>query len=100
MSAIVLGELAAGFRGGNRPRENRAQLARFLEKPTVRSLDVTTETAEVFGQVYNTLKLASTPIPVNDVWIASQAIETGSVVVTLDEHFSRVPGLRLWDPLD
>lgn len=100
LSAVVLGELLAGFRGGSMLRENRDRLSRFLEKPTVRLLDVTAETAEVFGQVVMTLRQAGTPIPMNDVWIASQAIETGSVIVTFDEHFRRVPGLRIWDALD
>ena len=100
LSAIVVGELIAGFRGGSKLPENRDQLSRFLRKPTVRALEVTTETAEVFGQVKDALRRAGTPIPMNDVWIAAQAIETGSVIVTFDEHFNQVPGLRLWDVLD
>jgi tRNA(fMet)-specific endonuclease VapC len=97
LSTIVMAELYAGFRGGNKLRENKTQLSLFLQKPTVCPLDVTTETAEIFGQVKDTLRKAGTPIPTNDVWIASQAIETGSIIVTFDEHFHRIPGLRLWD---
>lgn len=100
LSTIVLGELLAGFRGGSKLQENRAQLSDFLHKPTVRALEVSTETAEVFGLVKDTLKRAGTPIPINDVWIAAQAIETGSVIASFDEHFKRVPGLRLWDVLN
>ena len=99
LSAIVMGELFAGFRGGTKARENREQLSRFLSKPTVCELTVTAETAEVFGEVKDTLKRAGTPIPMNDVWIAAQAIESGSVVITYDDHFRKVPGLRLWDGL-
>lgn len=47
MSIIVLGELFAGFRGGTRMKENRARLAEFLAKPTVRPLELSTETALV-----------------------------------------------------
>ncbi len=100
LSAIVMGELFAGFRSGSKFRENRAQLSRFLQKPTVRVLPIGGETAEVFGQVKDTLKRAGSPIPMNDVWIAAQAIETGSVIATFDEHFKKVPGLRLWDVLN
>ena len=57
----------------------------------------TAETADVFGMVKSRLKAAGTPLPINDVWIAAHAIETGSIVVTFDRHFSKVPGLRLWD---
>ena len=100
LSTIVLGELFAGFRGGSKLQENRARLSTFVQKPTVRTLQVTTETAEAFGQVKDTLKRAGTPIPINDVWIAAQAIETGSVIASFDEHFKKVPGLRLWDVLN
>lgn len=98
MSVFVLGELHAGFKGGTRETENRQILKRFLEKPSVKILNATSETAQVFGSVKSRLIKAGTPLPINDVWIASHGIETGSVIVTYDAHFERVPGLRLWDP--
>lgn len=96
LSAIVIGELYAGFCGGNRLKENKALLARFLQKSNVRILDVTAETGEVFGQIKNALQKAGTPIPLNDVWLAAQAMETGSVIVSFDAHFDQVSGLRRW----
>ncbi len=97
MSIFVLGELYAGFKGGNKEVENKSILERFLNKPSIRVLDATSETSEIFGQVKNNLKVAGTPIPINDVWIASHAIETGATVLTYDEHFKKVAGIRLWD---
>ena len=97
MSVIVLGELHAGFRGGTKAKENKTVLRRFLAKPTVAVLHVTQETAEVFGEVKDRLKTRGTPIPLNDIWIAAQAIDTGSQVVTYDAHFRKIDGLRLWD---
>lgn len=97
VSVFVLGELYAGFAGGSRERENKALLQRFLLKPAVKILNATSETAEVFGLVKSNLMKAGTPLPINDVWIAAHAIETGSVVITYDAHFTVVPGLRLWD---
>ena len=96
LSAIVIGELYAGFCGGNRLKENKALLARFLQKSNVRVLDVTAETGEVFGQIKNELQKAGTPIPLNDIWLAAQAMETGSVIVSFDAHFDQVSGLRRW----
>jgi len=96
MSVFVLGELFAGFSGGSREKENREILNRFLMKPTVKILNATAETAEVFGLVKYNLKNAGTPIPINDAWIAAHAIGTGSEIVTYDAHFKNVPGLRLW----
>jgi tRNA(fMet)-specific endonuclease VapC len=97
ISVFVLGELYAGFAGGSRERGNKTFLQRFLLKPTVKILNATSETAEVFGLVKSNLKKAGTPLPINDVWIAAHAIETGSVVITYDAHFAVVSGLRLWD---
>jgi len=97
MSVFVLGELYAGFRGGGKNRENTLRLDRFLEKPGVEVLAATRETADCFGLVKSTLRKSGTPIPVNDVWIAAHALETGSVLMTYDSHFRFVPGLRIWD---
>lgn len=97
MSAIVLGELYAGFRGGRKEAENRSELERFLSRPTVRILHVTQETAEIFGTVKLRLKTAGKPIPINDIWIAAQATESGAFLITYDNHFKNVPGLLLWE---
>lgn len=96
---FVLGELLAGFRSGSKEKPNRQLLERFLAKPGVAVLDATNETAEYFALIKSALKKASQPIPLNDVWIAAQALETGSVLITYDSHFAVVPGLRTWDEL-
>jgi tRNA(fMet)-specific endonuclease VapC len=97
MSIFVLGELYAGFAGASKQRQNRETLHRFLLKPTVKILNATLETSEVFGMLKNQLKAAGTPLPINDVWIAAHAVETGSIIVTFDEHFKNISGLRLWE---
>lgn len=99
MSIFVLGELNTGFEGGRNNKKNKKLLDKFLKKPTAKILDATFETSEVFGKVKNSLKQAGTPLPINDIWIASHALETGSVLVTYDNHFSKIPGLRIWDEL-
>ena len=97
MSIFVLGELHAGFKGGTRENENYEVLKKFLTKPSVKILNATSETAEVFGSVKSQLLRAGTPLPINDVWISAHGIENGSVIVTYDAHFDRIPGLRLWN---
>ncbi len=99
MSVFVIGELCAGFRGGSRPQENKKILEKFLSKPTVRVLNATEETADIFGMIKHDLKKAGTPLPINDVWIAAHAIEIGTVVVTYDAHFKKIAGIRLWEHL-
>ena len=97
MSIFVLGELYAGFAGGTKERGNKDTLNRFLLKPSVKILNATSETAEVFGMVKQDLKKAGTPLPINDVWIAAHALETGSTLITCDSHFKNIAGLRRWD---
>ncbi len=99
MSVFVLGELYAGFRGGTKYQKNKTILEKFLQKPTVEILNATETTSDIFGQLKNSLKQAGTPLPINDVWIASHAQETGTVLITYDKHFNKCPGLRLWDHL-
>jgi len=97
MSVFVIGELYAGFKGGNKEKENLRLLRKFLDKSTVQILTATNETSEVFGNIKSELKKQGKPIPINDVWIAAHTLETGSVLVTYDKHFSHVPGIRLWN---
>ena len=96
MSAIVLGELYAGFKGGNKESANRKQLEEFLSRPTVRILTVTQETADIFGTIKHRMRMAGTPIPINDVWVAAHATESGAHLVTYDDHFKNVTGILLW----
>lgn len=96
MSVFVLGELLAGFKAGGKAKNNTQMLERFLSKPTVTVLDATVETADIFGFIFASLKKSGRPIPVNDVWISAHALETGSTLLTYDDHFTAVPGIRVW----
>ena len=97
LSIFVLGELYAGFAGGTKESKNKDALRQFLLKPTVKILNATSETAEVFGFVKSNLRMAGTPVPINDVWIAAHGIETGSTIITYDTYFKKIAGVRLWD---
>lgn len=99
LSVFVLGELFAGFNGGNKRTENLSILNRFLQKPSVEIVSSSLETAKIFGEIKHQLKSTGTPIPINDVWIAAHTFETGSVLVSYDKHFRSVHGLRVWDQL-
>jgi len=93
---FVIGELHYGFRGGSKLAENLAQLNAFLSKPTVEIKLPTNETAHIYGEVQDKLKRAGTPIPMNDIWIGSSCIESGCTLITYDQHFKLIPGIRLW----
>ncbi len=93
---FVVGELEAGFRGGTRYTENVAILQRFISRPEVRDVASGRETARRYGEIKDTLKRAGTPIPANDIWIASSAIEHAATLITYDRHFTTVRHLKLW----
>ena len=97
ISIFVLGELYAGFKGGTKEKYNIEILNTFLHKPGVKILNATNETSQYFALIKNQLKKAGNPIPVNDIWIAAHAIESGSILVSYDRHFKFVDNLRLWD---
>ncbi len=100
VSTVVMGELYFGFKNGSRYRKNREVLDRFLQKPTVKIVNVSPDTADIFSEIYLNLKKKGNPVPMNDLWIAAQAVENAAVVLTFDRHFLRIPGVRVWDELE
>lgn len=101
LSTVVAGELMAGFKGGAMERQNRSYLREFIEKggKTV-VLKVSMDTAERFALIKDSLKRKGKPIPVNDIWIAAQCMETGAILLSRDRHFDAVEGLLVWMPED
>jgi len=99
ISTIVIGELLTGFKAGSKEKENRTILEDFLDDYTTEIVEATKESAEIYSQIKVFLRRKGTPIPNNDVWIASNVIESGAVLITYDRHFLKIPGLRIWDRL-
>lgn len=95
ISAVSLGELLSGFKGGRRERESREELAYFLDSPRVALYGIDQDTAEYYCVVLNQLQKQGTPIPTNDIWIAATAFQYGLQLYTLDGHFAKIEGLLL-----
>lgn len=93
ISPVVIGELLAGFDGGNKAQQNKIELQKFLESSRITIYPITLDTSHFFSQIYCTLKNKGKPIPTNDMWIAAQALEHGCVICTYDKHFSFIEGL-------
>ena len=87
---IVLGELAVGFRQGKRSRENQAELDQFLANPVVQVLPIEEDMVGSYADIILDLKKAGTPLPANDIWIATVAARHGANVLTYDEHFRSI----------
>ncbi len=92
---FVLGEMKAGFQGGNRRTRNEFLLQKLFAKTTVNVLLPSPETAEQYARLFIQLKRAGTPIPDNNLWIAALALEHNLLLVTRDRHFRHVPQLLI-----
>lgn len=92
-AAISVGELYTGFKGGSRETTNREELNVFLDSPRVVIHNIDVETADFYASILNSLKVAGTPIPTNDIWIAAVAFQHGYILFTKDRHFNLIPGL-------
>jgi tRNA(fMet)-specific endonuclease VapC len=95
---IVLGELFAGFSMGTKYKQNCDELEEFLALPGVEIVEIDKSTANRYGIVVKQLKKAGTPLPVNDIWIAASALETGARVVSYDRHFEFIQGIDVIAP--
>ncbi len=99
LSPITIGELKYGAEIASSPalRQKRlAALARLRRKPL---LSIDEETGEIFGSIAAALRSAgrgSYQHRINDLWIASQAIQHGIQLLTRNaKDFADVPGLEL-----
>jgi tRNA(fMet)-specific endonuclease VapC len=93
--SISIGELLSGFKGGNRERENREELEEFLDAPRVQIYSIDENTAEFYADILHGLRERGTPIPTNDIWIASVSFQHGLKLFSKDEHFKNISGLIL-----
>ena len=93
ISPIVLGELLGGFEYGKQGRKNHDELQAFLSSSRARLFSLSSDTATFYSQIYRALRNKGKPIPTNDMWIAAQTLEQGSVLCTFDKHFKVIDGL-------
>jgi tRNA(fMet)-specific endonuclease VapC len=90
--AVVIGELFFGAFKSTHTEENISRIEKFAFFNTVLSCDA--GTGKEYGRIKNLLKKEGLPIPENDIWIAAIAIEHDLTLVTRDEHFTNIEGLR------
>ncbi len=89
---IVLGE----FRFGIAESRHRREYEGWLEKLVAisRVLAIEDETATAYAWIRTRLKEAGTPIPANDAWIAALCRQHSLPLLSRDQHFDCVQGLR------
>ena len=94
-SVISIGEILAGFKIWSDEKKYLNELEQFLYSPRLIIYDIDSETSEFYAKIYNELRIAGSPIPTNDMWIAALALQHGIKLLTNDKHFTRVAGIFL-----
>jgi predicted nucleic acid-binding protein len=92
---IVLGEYRFGIAHSRRRQKYERWLQELISYSRV--LEVGEETAICYAAVLGQLKLAGTPIPSNDIWIAALCRQHALPLLSRDRHFDFVKGLRRLD---
>ena len=89
----TVGELWYRVFDSARPSENETMLRAFLERYP--PLDFDAAAVREFGQIKVALHKISRPIPEVDAQIAAIARAKDMIVLTADQHFSVVSGLKV-----
>ncbi len=95
ISVVSIAELIYGFKSGSKYKDNISELNQFLDSPRVVVYPIKESTTEYYADILFKLKISGTPIPTNDIWIASTAFQYGLKLFTMDEHFKKVKGIFL-----
>lgn len=92
LPAIVLGEYRFGIAQSRRRKEYEKWLEQLIA--ATRFLPVDQETTGHYAQVRSELKKAGKPIPSNDLWIAALCRQHRLPMMSEDNHFDAVQGLK------
>jgi tRNA(fMet)-specific endonuclease VapC len=89
---IVAGEFAFGIQQSRHRDAYENSLQRMLDHCTVLPIEI--ETTRHYAAIRLELRQSGKPIPANDVWIAALSRQYAMPVMTRDQHFDWVNGLR------
>ena len=90
---IAVGELYFGAYKSQQVEANRNAIADFIVDRVVLNPD--NDTADMYGQVKQSLRDKGRPIPENDIWIAALALQYDLTLITNDSHFAEVDSLTI-----
>jgi len=95
ISVITIGELRAGVLAAVDVETRDRRLATLSEALALDPLPVDQSVAETWARLRVLLRDMQKRMPVNDSWIAATAMSLGIPVVTQDEDYVEVPGLKI-----
>ncbi|HPZ09106.1 MAG TPA: type II toxin-antitoxin system VapC family toxin [Candidatus Eremiobacteraeota bacterium] len=94
ISTTVLGELYYGAYRSSQIEENLEKINSFASVIPLLLCDG--NTANEYGIIKNLLRKKGTPIPENDIWIASIAKQYNLTLATRDNHFNAIKSPHLF----
>ena len=94
---MVVAELRAGFAIGRKGAENEKILQRFLNSNRVSIQNPNEGTTYIYARLFNYLRNKGTPVPINDLWIASITLQNDATLLTFVQHFEVLPQLPRWE---
>ena len=96
MSAITVGELALGVQRARDPRARaRRQATLAYVQASFEPLVIDASVAHTWASLVSALRDAGRRVPVNDSWIAATAIAHDAAVLTGDDDYDAMPGVRV-----
>ena len=88
---VTMAELLLGVLKSEKPEAAWSRVVDVLFGH--RLIRVSPSTPMNYARIFHDLEHRGLRIPVNDIWIAALAIESGLPLLARDEHFTRVKGL-------
>jgi len=95
VSVITVGELRAGVLAAADTETRDRRLATLTEVLSLDPLPIDTDVAAAWARLRVDLRDAGRRMPVNDSWIAATALMLDVPVVTQDDDYGDVAGLRV-----
>jgi tRNA(fMet)-specific endonuclease VapC len=90
---VTLAELSVGAMIAPRSPDAWLRMLRTLAK--VQTLTASRMTSLHYALIHDHLKRQGQMIPINDIWIAAVCLEHNLPLLARDEHFSRIPNLKV-----
>lgn len=95
ISIVTAGELRAGVLAAHNLADRDRRLATLTQALALKPVPIDGPVAEAWATLCLALREANQRMPVNDSWIAATALAAGVPVLTQDDDYDVVPGLRV-----
>ncbi len=94
VSIITFAEVYEGLLGSPQAAGPVRAFASFLQGVSILNMDQ--DTAMLFAQTRRQLRSAGALLADHDLWTAAIAMRYGLILITHDQHFNRIPGLKIY----